>query len=128
MSEACNAELVQILPLLRSTLPAAPDEPNPVPPFAAGTVKLPVKLPVTLRLPGIRTVSRLLPKTTVLLVETTAPEPMAVALFRLFDKTSASAPMIVLLFPVVLVSPAFTPKNELLNPPVVPEPALSPKN
>ena len=62
MSEADNGALVQIVPLLRRTLPVAPDEFTPAPPlawartpviFPAPTVNEPLRAPFTVRLPPI---------------------------------------------------------------------------
>src|SRR6185369_9715620 len=136
MSVARNGALTQLDPSLRRKLPGSPDEFNPVPPFAtsktpvifvAGTLKLPLKLPAKFRLPGICTVSALLPKTSVLLVLTTVPEPKAEANVRLLTPTFAFLPISVLFAPVVLVCPVKAPTKTLAAPVVVNCPAPCPK-
>ena len=61
-------------------------------------------------------VTEVLPSWMVLLAATLAPEPIAVALVRLFDATSAAAPIAVLSPPVVFVSKAAEPSATLLLP------------
>ena len=67
------------------------------------------------------------PSDTVLLAETVAPDPIAVAKERPSDP-SEFAPMYVLLFPAVFVSPAPLPRAELPKPVVLLNPAAWPKN
>ncbi len=88
------------------------------------------RLPSISTAPGIRTTSLPLarPSTRLLLVETTAPDPMAAAKLRLPEATSALRPMIVLLSPVVFVFPAPSPTRVLLPPVVLLWPANEPKN
>src|SRR5438034_382538 len=83
---------------------------------------------MTLRLPGTCTMSAPLPRTTVLLDETTEPAPTAVAWSRPSLPTLALLPMMVLLAPTPLPAPALLPKNELSPPVALPAPALAPKN
>ncbi len=92
--------------------------------FVAGIVNNgAVKVPATVKLPGTRTVSAARPSTTELLSFTKAPDPKAVAKFKLPAPTFAPEPMIVFDVPVVLETAAFAPTNELLSPVVaVPEP------
>src|SRR5262249_41542567 len=87
-----------------------------------------VILPADTNAPGTCTVSALLPSTRVLLAETIAPEPSAVATVRVVAPKFADAPMAVLLFPVVLRSPAKSPKNALLAPDWFRCPEKIPKN
>ena len=68
--------------------------------------------PATVKLPGILTLSAGRPRTTVLLVETIEPAPIAVANVRLPEATFDKEPIIVLLAPVELLEPARIPKNE----------------
>ena len=86
-----------------------------------------VPLPIT-RLPGTRTVSALLPRTTVLLDKTVESAPMAVAWLRPSPPTLALLPMRVLFVPTRLKAPVFVPKNELLAPDVLLCPAFKPTN
>src|SRR5439155_1708078 len=83
---------------------------------------------MTLRLPGTCTMSAPLPRTTVLLDETTEPAPTAVAWSRPSLPTLALLPMMVLLAPAPLPAPALLPKYHLLPPVALPAPALAPKN
>src|SRR5205809_238040 len=83
---------------------------------------------MTLRLPGTCTMSAPLPRTTVLLDETTEPAPTAVAWSRPSLPTLALLPMIVLLAPAPLPAPALLPTNVLSLPDVLPKPACAPKN
>ena len=98
---------------------------KPVPPFVA--VRTPVmlagsvndagaKAPVTDRVPGMRTVSAALPRTTELLLFATAPAPTAVAKLKLPTPTFAPDPSIVFENPVEFAAPAPNPKNELSLP------------
>ena len=94
---------------------------KPVPPFAdaripvmlaAGSVnEAAEKVPVTVRLPGTRTVSAARPRTIESLLLTTAPEPTAVANVRVPAPTFASAPSSVFDVPVVFEVPVLSPTN-----------------
>ncbi len=88
---------------------------------------MPIPVEVATNLPGNATVSTGRPNTTVLLVVTTAPDPIAVAKLRSSTETSALSPMIVLLEPVVFEKPDRTPKKELLPPVVLANPEILPK-
>lgn len=78
-----------------------------------------------LSVPEILTVSEpfALPSWIVLLVETTAPEPIAVAKLRPPEPAFVESPMKVLFEPVVFDAPADWPKNALPPPVVFAEPA-----
>src|SRR5438128_832458 len=83
---------------------------------------------MTLRLPGTCTMSAPLPRTTVLLDETTEPAPTAVAWSRPSLPTLALLPMMVLLAPAPLPAPALPPKNEFAPPAALLSPAFAPTN
>src|SRR5437588_659124 len=83
---------------------------------------------MTLRLPGTCTMSAPLPRTTVLLDETTEPAPTKAVPPPVVLFTPACLPKNELLPPVVLPTPALLPKNELSPPVALPAPALAPKN
>src|SRR5438876_114720 len=83
---------------------------------------------MTLRLPGTCTMSAPLPRTTVLLDETTEPAPTAVAWSRPSLPTLALLPMMVLLAPAPLPAPALLPTNALSLPAVLLMPAFAPTN
>src|SRR5215472_5537786 len=85
-------------------------------------------VPATFNEPGTWTVSAFLPGTTVLLVLTTAPEPIAVAKLRPSAPTLVKLPTRVLFAPVLLFRPVSRPKKELPAPVSLKSPALCPKN
>src|SRR5262245_57660044 len=72
------------------------------------------------------TVTKVLPRRTLLLALTTAFAPIAVALDRFSAETLAATPMAVLRLPVVLLASALSPKAVLLLPVVLRKSALSP--
>src|SRR5688572_7645454 len=79
------------------------------------------------RVPGILTASTLLPRTIELLLLTTAPAPMAVALTRSSEPTSAFQPNAVLKLPVVFELPERLPTKTLNDPLEFCPPVPSPK-
>ena len=138
MSATVKGELNQLTPSLRRKLPAVPASANPVPPFAVPITPVifeaeilrfaAVKVPRTLRLPGIRTASTGRPRTRVLLEDTIEPAPIAEAKLRLPETTLASAPIIVFELPSVLLIPASMPTKTFSSPSVFPRPDPRPKN
>src|SRR5262249_28304583 len=85
---------------------------------------------VTLSCPGICVTCALVPRTIVLLVETTAFVPIATELLTCVVEFGLPLlnPMKTLSLPVVLSLPALSPKNELLLPVVEAKPAPVPTN